>query len=242
MHTALGTDYGDGNLGVKGFALFFSSHVCNDVCRSLGLTPFDLAPRESKNQEKIITCMQKCSFTHARGMEELVVGSPSSCGEYFKRIRRRSDTSGCSDDNNSIYNDLPDISENIDSESSLGYESSSNSPLLSPNLLGSHVSSNQFASSQPIPIASHHPPASKSRVRNESSCLDSVFSLDEAANYFNSKLLHKPRASCVYAEKNLLDDDSEENDEYLDYHHKMKNRIELLENEESTLGKVILKI
>ena len=38
--------------------------------------------------------------------------------------------------------------------------------------------------------------------------------------------------------KNLLDD-NDENDEYLDYHHKMKNRIELLENEESTLGKVI---
>jgi elongation factor 2 kinase len=31
IHTAKGTDYGDGNLGIKGFALFFSSHICNPV-------------------------------------------------------------------------------------------------------------------------------------------------------------------------------------------------------------------
>lgn len=45
------------------------------------------------------------------------------------------------------------------------------------------------------------------RVRTDSSCLDSAFSVDEAANYFkniDSKKLFKPRPSCVFAEKDLM--------------------------------------
>ena len=248
IHTVAGTEYGDGNLGIKGFALFFSSHICNEVCKSLGLTQFDLAQSEYKSHEKIVNKMNKC-LTQSRGGEELVIGSPGSFGEYFRhRIRSRSDNSACSDENNNAY-DLPDIFE------SEGYESLTPSPLLSPNY---NNQINNKVSSMPITIRSrgnsqsnsfsHGSPISRGtfvnggtgtggRVRTESHCLDSAFSLDEASNYFNARNFNKPRPSCVFGEKEFL----KRSNEFLeDYEFDDKNGDS--EEDQSILGKIHLEL
>jgi hypothetical protein len=68
IHSASGQDYGDGNLGTRGMALFFNSHACNRICRSMNLSPFDLSPSEKDHQQSLIAKQRNC-VTMLRGGE-----------------------------------------------------------------------------------------------------------------------------------------------------------------------------
>jgi len=99
IHTATGEEYGDGNLGTKGMALFFHSHVCNDICRSLGLTPFDLSTAEHKELKNSVKRFDSSSETRVK-LDELLIGSPTDNSD-FSRFRRG--TSGCSESASDIF-------------------------------------------------------------------------------------------------------------------------------------------
>ncbi|XP_078274165.1 eukaryotic elongation factor 2 kinase isoform X1 [Rhinoraja longicauda] len=108
IHTSSGTDFGDGNLGVRGMALFFHSHACNSICKKMGLTPFDLSVKEMAALEHAQNLL-KTAKTVLRGTEE-VCGSPrvrTFSGSRPTALCRLSENSADENLNDSMFDSLP---------------------------------------------------------------------------------------------------------------------------------------
>ncbi|XP_043567346.1 eukaryotic elongation factor 2 kinase isoform X3 [Chiloscyllium plagiosum] len=108
IHTFGGTDFGDGNLGVRGMALFFHSHACNSICKKMGLTPFDLSIKEKEALEHAQNLL-KTAKTVLRGTEE-VCGSTrvrTISGSRPPILSRLSETSADENLSDSPFDSLP---------------------------------------------------------------------------------------------------------------------------------------
>ncbi|CAF0781899.1 unnamed protein product [Rotaria sordida] len=97
IHTNLGFEYGEGNLGIRGMALFFSTHECNPICKRLNLTPFDLSlgEREHHIQQHASSpsyASNRLAQTTCRGSEEPLSGL-SKFGSLFRRLHSQSSIS-----------------------------------------------------------------------------------------------------------------------------------------------------
>uniref|UniRef100_A0A2D4LRH6 Eukaryotic elongation factor 2 kinase n=2 Tax=Micrurus spixii TaxID=129469 RepID=A0A2D4LRH6_9SAUR len=108
IHTESGTDFGDGNLGVRGMALFFHSHSCNRICQSMGLMPFDLSSKEKDalfRSSKLLELAQ----TVVRGTEEKCGSSRARTvsGSRPPLLSRLSENSGDESMSDMAFDSLP---------------------------------------------------------------------------------------------------------------------------------------
>ncbi|XP_040295304.1 eukaryotic elongation factor 2 kinase isoform X2 [Bufo bufo] len=108
IHTEVGTDFGDGNLGVRGMALFFHSHACNKICKSMRLTPFDHSPREKVVLDNCTKMLQSAQ-TVVRGIEEKCGSSRvrTMSGSRPPLLFRLSENSGDENMSDMTFDSLP---------------------------------------------------------------------------------------------------------------------------------------
>ena len=87
----------EGNLGIRGMALFFSTHECNPICTRLNLTSFDLSTEERERQVQQHACSPSYASaipaqTACRGSEEPLNGM-ARFGSLLRRLRSQSSVS-----------------------------------------------------------------------------------------------------------------------------------------------------